>query len=76
MKNLSQSVSRRVKIVTVALIIAGTPKITSKVVRVISGRPTSKGTPIGIDLTATKIEVTTIMAIQLIWVYPIARKVK
>jgi hypothetical protein len=76
MKNLIQSVSRRVKIVTVALTIPGTPKITSNVVRVISGRPTSKGIPIGRDLTATKIDVTTMIETQLIWVYPTARNVK
>jgi hypothetical protein len=66
MKNLSQSVSKRVKMVTVALTIPGTPKITSNVVRVISGRPTSKGIPIGMDLTATKIEVTSTIETQLI----------
>ena len=55
MKNLSQSVMRRVSIVAVALMSAGTPSEVYKVVMVISGIPTSKGMPRGIDLTAKTI---------------------
>jgi hypothetical protein len=39
-------------IVAVAAIPAGTPSEVYSVVMVISGSPTSKGTPMGIDLTA------------------------
>ncbi len=53
MKNRSQSVSTLFKIVAVALISGGTPRDMYKVVMVISGRPTSKGIPPGIDLTAS-----------------------
>ena len=41
-----------VSIVAVALISAGTPSEVYRVVIVISGSPTSKGTPMGMDLTA------------------------
>ena len=53
MKNLNQSVMSRLKIVAVALIEAGTPNPTYNVVMVISGSPTSKGMPTGMDFTAT-----------------------
>ena len=52
MKNLSQSVMSLVSIVAVALIPAGTPSEVYRVVMVISGSPTSKGTPRGMDFTA------------------------
>jgi hypothetical protein len=55
MKNLSQRVMRRVSIVAVALMSAGTPSEVYRVVMVISGIPTSKGMPRGIDLTAKTI---------------------
>ena len=58
MKNLSQSVISRVSIVAVALKSAGTPSEVYKVVMVISGIPTSKGMPKGMDLMAkTMVEV-------------------
>ena len=61
MKNLSQSVIIRTNIVAVALNPAGMPIEVYKVVIVISGMPTSKGIPKGIDLTArTIVEVTRI----------------
>ena len=41
-----------VSMVAVALISAGTPSEVYRVVIVISGSPTSKGTPMGMDLTA------------------------
>jgi len=52
MKNLSQSVMILFRMVAVALISAGTPREVYSVVMVISGSPTSKGIPIGIDFTA------------------------
>ncbi len=55
MKNLSQSVMILDRIVAVAPTSAGTPNPTKSVVMAISGSPTSKGTPIGTDLTATTI---------------------
>ncbi len=55
MKNLSHNVRILIKIVTVAAISPGTPTQTNNVVSVISGRPTSKGTPIGMDFAAVKI---------------------
>ena len=54
-KNLNQRVSNLVSMVAVALIPAGTPSEVYKVVMVISGSPTSKGMPRGIDLTAKTI---------------------
>ncbi len=56
MKNLSQRVMILFSMVTVALISKGTPSKVYRVVMVISGSPTSKGTPIGIDFTASTIE--------------------
>jgi hypothetical protein len=53
MKNLSHSVRIRFKIVAVALIPAGTPSEVYNVVIVISGSPTSKGIPTGMDFTAS-----------------------
>ena len=62
MKNLNQSVNSLVNMVAVALSPAGTPIEVYIVVIVISGRPTSNGTPSGIDLTAKTIaEVIKIM---------------
>lgn len=52
MKNRSHSVRSRLRIVAVAAIPAGTPRDTYRVVIVISGSPTSKGIPTGIDFTA------------------------
>ena len=54
-KNLSQRVSNLVSMVAVALIPAGTPSEVYRVVIVISGSPTSKGTPRGMDLMANVI---------------------
>ena len=52
MKNRNQSVMSLDNMVAVAAIAAGTPNEAKRVVMVISGSPTSKGTPMGMDFTA------------------------
>ncbi len=74
MINLNHNVRILIKIVTVALVCGGTPTKMNKGVSVISGRPTSKGTPIGIDFAAAKIEHITSIAPQLMEVYPMDKK--
>jgi hypothetical protein len=64
MKNLNQNVGSLIRIVAVKLISPGTPKIIRSVERVISGKPTSKGTPMGMDFTAVKIADVTSIALQ------------
>jgi hypothetical protein len=76
MKNLNHNVRSRQRIVAVKLTLYGTPKSISKLERVISGRPTSKGTPTGIDFTAAKIVEIINIALQLICEYPIDRNVR
>jgi hypothetical protein len=74
MKNLNHNVRSLIKIVTVALIcgvISFPPTIMNKVVSVISGRPTSKGIPIGMDFAAAKMEDITRIAPQLMEAYQI-----
>lgn len=66
MKNLTHKVNSLISNVAVAAICTGTPKKKSKVVSVISGSPTSNGTPMGTDFTAIKIDEITSIALQLI----------
>jgi hypothetical protein len=65
-KNLNHNVKSRIKIVAVAPIATGTPKPCRRIVKAISGKPTSNGMPTGIDFTATKIAEITNIALQLI----------
>ena len=64
MKNLNHTVKSLVNMVAVALTSGGTPNRIYSVDIVISGKPTSKGTPKGIDLTTTTMEHVTITALQ------------
>lgn len=64
MKNLSHTVKILFKMVAVALTSGETPKKMYNVDMVISGNPASKGTPSGMDFTATTIEHVTIIMLQ------------
>jgi hypothetical protein len=66
MKNRSQSVNNRIKIVAVSLTPFGTLKEYNSAVKVNSGNPTSNGIPIGTDFMPTKIPEITSIALQLI----------
>ena len=62
MKNLNHKVKILISTVAVALVLAGIPTRIRRVVSVISGKPTSKGMPKGIDFMVVKIENITSMA--------------
>ena len=72
MKNRNHKVSSRIRIVAVALVSAGTPNSISRVVMVISGKPTSNGMPSGIDFTVPKTAQIISIVPQLICGYLIA----
>ena len=76
MKNLSQTVMILVRIVAVAAMLGGTPKIMYSVDMVISGNPTSKGTPSGTAFTAATTEHVTIITLQWIDGSPIDQNTK
>lgn len=57
MKKRSHNVRSLLRIVAVALKPAGAPSAVYRVVMVISGSPTSKGIPMGMDFTANTIAV-------------------